>query len=162
MTDSLYWEYIPWFSQIIKKLTFQLIFLKMNYFEVIDYVHSKFFKTCYHVDYFFTNAPLMFTSLGPGRCDSNFKSGKSKHYSRFKFMCASCEIHLRTSLMVRRHWFRWWLNAIRQQAINWANVDTDLCCHMASLSTMGLHKEHDVAVHIIFHNLNILSLKINE
>ena len=29
----------------------------------------------------------------------------------------------RTSLMRSQHWFRWWLDAIRQQAITWANVD---------------------------------------
>ena len=31
-----------------------------------------------------------------------------------------------TSLMIRQHWFR-------QQAITWANVDPNLCLHMASL-----------------------------
>ena len=29
--------------------------------------------------------------------------------------------------------FRWWLGAVRQQAITWANVDEDLCHHKASL-----------------------------
>ena len=38
-----------------------------------------------------------------------------------------------TLLMVNQHWFRQWLGAVRQQAITWANVDPDLCCHMASL-----------------------------
>ena len=40
----------------------------------------------------------------------------------------------RTSLMITQHWFRLWLVAIRQQAITWANVDPDLCRHLASLS----------------------------
>ena len=35
--------------------------------------------------------------------------------------------------MISQHWFRWWLGAVRQQAIIWANVDPDLCRHMASL-----------------------------
>ena len=29
--------------------------------------------------------------------------------------------------------FRWWLGAVRQQAITWANVDRYLCRHIASL-----------------------------
>ena len=35
--------------------------------------------------------------------------------------------------MISQHWFRWWLGAIRQQAITWANVDPVFCRHMASL-----------------------------
>ena len=37
------------------------------------------------------------------------------------------------SLMISQHWLRQWLGAVRQQAITWANVDPDLCRHMASL-----------------------------
>ena len=37
-----------------------------------------------------------------------------------------------TSLMISQHWFRWWLGAVRQQAITWANVDLVPCRHMAS------------------------------
>ena len=36
-------------------------------------------------------------------------------------------------LIISQHWFREWLGAVRQQAITWANVDLDLCRHMASL-----------------------------
>ena len=36
-------------------------------------------------------------------------------------------------LMISQHWFKYWLGAVRQQAITWANVDSDLCRHMASL-----------------------------
>ena len=32
-----------------------------------------------------------------------------------------------------QYWFWKWLGAIRHLAITWANVDEDLCCHMASL-----------------------------
>ena len=43
----------------------------------------------------------------------------------------SDECH-RTLLMISQHWFRWWLGAVRQQAITWANVDLVPCRHMAS------------------------------
>ena len=43
-------------------------------------------------------------------------------------------------LMISQHWCRWWLGAIRHHAITWANVDPDLCCHMASL-------DHNELVH---------------
>ena len=46
-----------------------------------------------------------------------------------------------TYLKISQHWFRQWLGAVRQQAITWANVDPDLCRHMASLG----------------HNLSLLS-----
>ena len=39
----------------------------------------------------------------------------------------------RTSLMRSQYRFRWWLGAVRQQAITWANVDPYLRCHMALL-----------------------------
>ena len=32
-----------------------------------------------------------------------------------------------------QHWIRWWLGAVRQQAMTWANIDLDLSHHMASL-----------------------------
>ena len=44
----------------------------------------------------------------------------------------SGECH-RSSLMRSQHWLRLWLGVVRQQAITWANVDPDLCHHMASL-----------------------------
>ena len=51
-----------------------------------------------------------------------------------KLPSAECS---KTSLMISQHWFRWWLSAIRQQAITWTIADRDLCHHMTSLS----HKE---------------------
>ena len=36
-------------------------------------------------------------------------------------------------LIISQHWFRWWLGAIRQQAITWADIDPELCHHMVSL-----------------------------
>ena len=38
-----------------------------------------------------------------------------------------------TPLMMSQHWFRWWIGAVRQGAITWANVDPDICHHMASV-----------------------------
>ena len=35
--------------------------------------------------------------------------------------------------MISQHLFREWLDAVREQAITWANVDPDLCSHLASL-----------------------------
>ena len=37
-----------------------------------------------------------------------------------------------TLLMMSQHWFRYWLGAVRQQAITWTNVDIVPCRHMAS------------------------------
>ena len=34
---------------------------------------------------------------------------------------------------INQYWFRWWLGAVKQQVSAWANVDPDLCRHMASL-----------------------------
>ena len=39
---------------------------------------------------------------------------------------------LKASLMISQHWFRYWLGAVRQQAITWTNVDTDFCRLMSS------------------------------
>ena len=54
-----------------------------------------------------------------------------------------------TSLKRNQHWFRYWLGAWWHQAITWANVDPNLCCHMASLGhnelisvTAGLLASH--------------------
>ena len=46
----------------------------------------------------------------------------------------------RTLEMISQHWSRWWLGAIRQQAITWANADSELCCHIASLGHNELRK----------------------
>ena len=37
-----------------------------------------------------------------------------------------------------QHWLRLWLDAVRQQAIIWANVDQDPCHHMPSLGHKAL------------------------
>ena len=35
--------------------------------------------------------------------------------------------------MISQHWFRQWVDAIRQEAVTGATVDPSLCHHMASL-----------------------------
>ena len=42
-----------------------------------------------------------------------------------------------------QHWYRWWLGAVRQQAVTWTNVDTDLCHHMVSQG------HNELSVHIL-------------
>ena len=39
-----------------------------------------------------------------------------------------------------QYWVRQWLGTVRQQAITWANVDPDMCHHMAWLGHNGLKK----------------------
>ena len=43
-----------------------------------------------------------------------------------------------TLLIISQHWFRYWLGAVRQQAITWDNVDEGLCRHIVSLGHNGL------------------------
>ena len=47
----------------------------------------------------------------------------------FPVVVSSKENH-RISLMISQHWFREWLDAIRQQAMTWTNIDQDLRSHM--------------------------------
>ena len=50
-----------------------------------------------------------------------------------------CEIALGCMPIISsQHWFRYWLGAVRQQAIIWANVDPFVCHHMVSLDHNGL------------------------
>ena len=39
----------------------------------------------------------------------------------------------RTHLLISQHWFRWWLGYFREETIKWANIDPDLCRHLAAL-----------------------------
>ena len=39
----------------------------------------------------------------------------------------------RTLFMISQHWFRQWHGTIMHKAITWADVDLDLCHHMASV-----------------------------
>ena len=49
--------------------------------------------------------------------------------------------HHWTLVMISQHWFRYWLGAVRQQAITWTNVDQDPCHHMASLGHNELKRQ---------------------
>ena len=60
-----------------------------------------------------------------------------------------------TPLMIRQHWFRQWLGAVRQQAVTPANADPDLYRHMGSLGQNGLiqpkeKKSKQTHVHILY------------
>ena len=82
-----------------------------------------------------------FNPLTPRKCDSNVKSFISEHMLQIKFMSTTCEIALRwipqntvwPPLIISQHWCRSWFSAIRQQATTWANVNLDVCNHIASL-----------------------------
>ena len=63
-------------------------------------------------------------------------------------------------LMISQHWCRWWLGAVRQQAITWANVDPVLCRHMASIGhneLMSIFTINDEPSHL--HNGNSYTAK---
>ena len=49
--------------------------------------------------------------------------------------------------MISQHWLRWWLGAVRQQAKTWANVDPDICRHLASLDHNELNIERELTGH---------------
>ena len=77
-------------------------------------------------------------SLAPGKFDWNFPHVIFKQILVIDGSGISCEIallwmSLDISLMISQHWFRQWLGAVRQQAITWSNIDSDLCRHLASL-----------------------------
>ena len=67
---------------------------------------------------------------------------QTKFMGTFFVKLLSGECH-RTSLMISLQWFRWWLDAVRQQAITWANDDSDLYHHMASLC------HNELTIHMI-------------
>ena len=75
---------------------------------------------------------------------------KSKIFNVFSlYIIVACALALKlrtckwysTLLIINQHWFRWWLGAIRHQAITWTNVDPDLCPHMVSLGMNSLPQE---------------------
>ena len=74
-----------------------------------------------------------------------------KHTLQIKFMSTSYEIALRWMPQhTCQHWFRSWLDAVRQQANIWANADPDQCHHMALLGQNELtHKSLMMAHGII-------------
>ena len=55
----------------------------------------------------------------------------------------------KTSLMISRHWFRWWLGAVRQQAITWTNVDQVLLRQMSHwVKWSMLHEWNIILLHM--------------
>ena len=56
----------------------------------------------------------------------------NRYLKHFLYFFLSDECH-ETPMMISQYWFRKWLDAIRQQAITWANVVPDLCCLIVSL-----------------------------
>ena len=103
----------------------------------------SFFKQISEVDRSHHSSPHMTARIArhgaiPEHATVNFKSTISNPW--YKTVAWALTVKLRwfkcqgTSLMLGQHWFRYWLVAARQQAITWANVDPNLCHHMASLS----------------------------
>ena len=78
---------------------------------------------------------VLVNSLVPGRCGCAFELIIFKRISRIDIFRICCEIAFRSMplMMVGQHWFRYWIGAVRQQAIIWANVMPDLSRHMVSL-----------------------------
>ena len=79
-------------------------------------------------------------SFAPEWCGSNFTCVFLKLILWIDILSYSCEILVkfsgechRTPVMINQHRFRYWLGAVRQQAITWTTVDPDLCHHKASL-----------------------------
>ena len=70
-----------------------------------------------------------------GKCWTDPKSGTFKFSFGNDILSNSDGIYFRRMppSMINVHWFRYWLGAVRHQAITWANVGLDLCRHMASL-----------------------------
>ena len=78
---------------------------------------------------------------------------------RFSVKLLSGECH-NTSLIISQHWFRLWLGAVRQQAITWANIDIDLCRHMATQWVIIFVQEY--AFGYVFRSLRIDVTQMNK
>ena len=70
-------------------------------------------------------------SLAPGRYQLSFRRIIFEINLLINGRGIFCKIVLRWMsldlLMKSQHWFRWWLGAVRHQAITWVNVDPELC-----------------------------------
>ena len=78
-------------------------------------------------------------SLSPGRCRRNFKNIFNLLYRIVFCEIASVEYHI-TLLMRNHYWLRTWLQAVRQQALSWANFNQGLCRHITS----SVHQELNI------------------
>ena len=63
-----------------------------------------------------------FNSLALGKCDNEFKCLIFKHLQYFQWILP-LGVCCRTVLMMIKHWFREWFDALQQQAITQATVD---------------------------------------
>ena len=76
-----------------------------------------------------------FNSFISGGCDIGYKDVTFKLILQIDIKSIYWEIALmwmpQNLLLISHHWFRFWLGAVKQQAITWANVDPDLFlwCH---------------------------------
>ena len=70
----------------------------------------------------------------PGRCSCSY----SLISSEFPMKLFSNVSHM-ASLMISQHWFRYWLDVIRQLAVIWTNADQVAWCHNASLAASLLN-----------------------
>ena len=85
---------------------------------------------------------LHFKSLTPGKSGCHLKNaifnlvllyGTLKSHDNVLDECH------RNLLLIRQYWFRYWLGAVRQQAITWIKVDPYLCHHMVLLGSNELN-----------------------
>ena len=89
-------------------------------------------------------------SLAPGRFERNFIWANWSWFSwlgHLSLVKLPLDKRYWSIFTISKHWFRQWLGAVSQQAITWANVDQDLCRHMASL---GHNELTDAYVRIDF------------
>ena len=70
-------------------------------------------------------------SLAPGKFGCNLKLIIFELKSRILRNCH--QVNATRPHLISQYLFRQWLGVARQQVNTWANVDPDLCCHMASL-----------------------------
>ena len=85
-------------------------------------------------------------SLFPGRSEDSIQNDASNLvywlvFSDLTMAIPSDECNMTVFTLIQ-HWFRQWYGAIRQQAITWSNVDSDLWRHLALLDHSGLMYQH--------------------
>ena len=73
----------------------------------------------------------LINSLLPGWCGCHLRLVLLRVIPRIDTLSIPLKLHSKTSLMISQHWTRWWLSAIRQQAITWTNVDQVVWWHIA-------------------------------
>ena len=104
------------------------------------YCHIEWWmpKYCSNEKLILVQGPRWVNSLAPDKFEWNFRYVIFKQILVFDGWCIYCDIALIWMSLdftddLGQHWFRSWLGAVRQQAITWTNVNTDLYRHMASL-----------------------------